>query len=48
MISIPARKVYVVGCGVYTANKHLGSFSVYTAIGEILATPELGVERHVL
>jgi hypothetical protein len=43
------RKVCIVGCGVYTANKHLGSLSVYTAIGEILATPELGVERrHVL
>ena len=36
------------GCGVYNPNKHLGSFNVYTAIGEILATPELGVERHVL
>jgi hypothetical protein len=43
------RKVCVVGCGVYTPNKHLGSLSGYTAIGEILAAPELGVERrHVL
>jgi hypothetical protein len=39
-----------VGCGVVyiPLTNTWGVLSVYTAIGEIVATPELGVERPVL